>query len=200
MKLIATYIDDDGYRILVFPKLAPIKIDKYTCLKGMKEFLLQIMEALSVMHKFGIAHGDIHFNNILQSNDDKLILADYGCSSFCKKLFYKDFADLGLCLLKLLRLHLHVNNMFACELLDAIRDKCKGNRYLLEACNCAEIMINCKEATINKVVMHTFLKKEVERDENLLQGCVSNVAAVPTTKPTKIPRKPLTALNVNQIV
>jgi len=186
IKLLSTYISYDGNRVLVFPRLKEIFIEEFTTLNGMKTFLLQIIEALSVMHKFSIVHRDIHFNNILQSYEDgKLILIDYGCSKYSDKL-HRDYTNLGKCFLELLRIHLHLKR-FSGDI--TIDDKLKileensiGNKKLLEACDIAKSMINCQSSsTIDLVKTHVFLQEHV------------------TTKYMK-ERKPLTDISNSSII
>jgi len=192
MKIITTYIDENGYRVLVFPKLNLINIEAFTSINAMKEFLFQMIEALSVMHKFGIVHGDIHFNNIYQNENGNLILADYGCSRF-SKMFYKDIESLGLCFLRLLRLHLQVvEDLFADDLLTKIRSKSKGNVTLMQACDLANNMIYCKEITINKVQKHAFLKRKSTIDINsakMIENLLPNYKATLQQKDQQLPVK-----------
>jgi len=165
IKLLSTYISF-GYRALVFPRLKEITIEEFSSLNGMKTFLLQIIEALSIMHKFGIIHRDIHFNNILQSYDDgKLILADYGCSKYSDKL-HADYIKLGRCFLELLRIHLNLSFSFDMTINDKLKileEKSIGNKKLLEACDIAKTMINCNLTTIDLVKTHIFLQESVTK-------------------------------------
>jgi len=154
----------------------------------MQEFIYQIMDAITVMHKFGITHGDIHLNNILKSNDGKLILADYGCSSFNTTIFYKDFLRLGLCFITLLRAHFKLEQKFLDHnLLIELRARGKTNYNLMEACDFADILLMCTNTTINKILMHSYLKRDAKMKSNHIIEQVDK----------KIPRKPLAVINVN---
>jgi len=151
------------------------------------------------MHKFGIVHGDIHFNNILQADNGKLILTDYGCSSF-NKMIHKDFQKLGLCFLRLLRLHLQLDGMFVYELLIKLRDKSYGNTILSQACDLAELMVDCNENTTNKVITHTFLKKKYTLNtENFTQSCTTADKTKKVSSKLSA-RRPFTALCIEQNV
>jgi len=127
------------------------------------------------MHQFGIIHCDIHFGNILFNTDNNnLILSDYGCSCFSKK-FWIDITAVGYCLQRL------IDKYFNCNMdrivLWELESKAAGNKELLSAIELSKIMINYQSTTIDQILNHSFLKREnIKCNNSYNQNNIENVS------------------------